>query len=137
MAMPTSAWARAGASLMPSPTMATRLPFRLQAADLRRLLTGAHAGDDAVDADGAPTASALRWLSPVSMRTSRPSSLRRRTASTEPGLIVSAIASTPAGAAVDARRRRAWRRRRPSLGRALRRSRFESSLAAARSRPRE
>ena len=51
IAMPTSAWASAGASLMPSPTIATRLPSSLQLLDLLGLVLGQHLGQDAVDAD--------------------------------------------------------------------------------------
>ena len=51
MAMPTSARARAGASLMPSPTMATRRPCRAAARGRRSSLwLGQHAGDDLVHA---------------------------------------------------------------------------------------
>ena len=50
MAMPTSAWARAGASLMPSPTMPTFLPFFLDLLDLGGFLFRPHFGEDLVDA---------------------------------------------------------------------------------------
>ena len=49
MAMPMSARVSAGASLMPSPTMAT-LPRALQAADLALLAVGQHARDHLVHA---------------------------------------------------------------------------------------
>ena len=51
MAMPTSAWASAGASLTPSPTIATRRPWPLQLGDLGGLVAGQHLGDDLVDAE--------------------------------------------------------------------------------------
>ena len=51
MAMPRSAWARAGASLIPSPTMATVLPLRLQRRDLRGLLLGQHLRQDVLRRD--------------------------------------------------------------------------------------
>ena len=47
IAEPTSAWARAGASLMPSPTMPTDLAVGLQAPDLGGLVLGHDLGDDA------------------------------------------------------------------------------------------
>ncbi len=52
MAMPTSAWARAGASLMPSPTMPTaeRPLLALQRLDLGGLFAGQHLGHDPADA---------------------------------------------------------------------------------------
>ncbi len=45
IAMPTSACASAGASLMPSPAIATTRPLGLQALHLRELLLGQHVGD--------------------------------------------------------------------------------------------
>src|SRR5712691_1306366 len=51
IAIPTSAWARAGASLTPSPTIATLRPLRLQLGDLRRLVPREHLGDHLVDSD--------------------------------------------------------------------------------------
>ena len=51
MARPRSAWASAGASLTPSPTMATTRPSRLQAADDLGLAGGQDVGDDLADAD--------------------------------------------------------------------------------------
>ena len=57
MAMPMSAALIAGASLTPSPVMATTSPFLLQRLDEQHLVLGRHAADDAdvVDARaGAP-----------------------------------------------------------------------------------
>ena len=51
MAMPTSAWASAGASLMPSPAIATIRALGLQAPDHLVLVLGQHLGVDLVDAD--------------------------------------------------------------------------------------
>ena len=51
MAIPTSAWARAGASLIPSPTMPTRLPFGLELFHLAGLGLRQDLGQDAVDTD--------------------------------------------------------------------------------------
>ena len=50
IAMPRSAWASAGASLTPSPTIATRLPAACSSATLAALSAGQHLGDDGVDA---------------------------------------------------------------------------------------
>ena len=47
IAMPTSAWARAGASLMPSPTMATQPAVGLQRRTSRRLAVRQHLGEHA------------------------------------------------------------------------------------------
>ena len=44
MAMPTSARVRAGASFTPSPTIATRLPWRLQLGHLLFLVLRQHFG---------------------------------------------------------------------------------------------
>lgn len=45
IATPRSAWARAGVSLTPSPTMAIVLPRQLQLGDLRRFVPGQDFGD--------------------------------------------------------------------------------------------
>ena len=50
MATPTSAWARAGASLVPSPIMATSLPRGLLLADVGQLGLGRGLGDEVVHA---------------------------------------------------------------------------------------
>ena len=49
-AMPTSAWASAGASLMPSPTIATTCAAPLQPGDLVALAGRQHPGHHLVDA---------------------------------------------------------------------------------------
>ena len=51
MAMPRSAWASAGASLMPSPTMATTWPAACRSATRCGLVGGQHLGHHVVDAD--------------------------------------------------------------------------------------
>ena len=56
MATPTSAWASAGASLVPSPVMATSLPFACSLADEAHLRLGRRLGEEVVDARLAP-----RW----------------------------------------------------------------------------
>src|SRR5438477_161978 len=48
---PRSTWARAGASLTPSPVIATTRPSAWRLADHVRLLGWQHLGDDLVDAD--------------------------------------------------------------------------------------
>ena len=53
MAMPTSAAARAGASLTPSPAMATTRPSACRAGDDVALVVGQHLGLDPVDAQAA------------------------------------------------------------------------------------
>ena len=50
MATPTSACASAGASFVPSPVMATRLPFGLLSADQRELVLRRRLGQEVVDA---------------------------------------------------------------------------------------
>ena len=50
MATPTSAWASAGASLVPSPVMATRLPPACSASDAGHLVLGRGLGEEVVDA---------------------------------------------------------------------------------------
>src|SRR5438093_34970 len=94
-AIPTSLWARAGASLMPSPTIATTLPCFW-----RSLITSAFcAGRTSAITSSTPTcramASAVRRLSPVSITTSMPMAFSARTASTECSFSVSATAITP------------------------------------------
>ena len=50
IATPTSACASAGASLVPSPVIATSLPAGLLAADQRHLVFGRRLGEEVVDA---------------------------------------------------------------------------------------
>ena len=73
MAMPRSACASAGASLMPSPTIATTWPCGLQRGDVGGLLGGQDLGEDVVDADLGGDGAAVAALSPVSIQTSSPS----------------------------------------------------------------
>ena len=96
MAMPTSACASAGASLMPSPAIATRAPLGLQALDHRRLLLGQHVGFDVVDADGARHGLGGVRLSPVSITTRSPSACSALIASAVVALIGSATPTSPA-----------------------------------------
>ena len=70
MAMPTSAWASAGASLMPSPTIATTAALGLELLDRRRPSARAAPRRRPRRCRGSPaTASAVVRLSPVSMTT--------------------------------------------------------------------
>ena len=72
MAMPTSAAASAGASLTPSPAIATLAPPALQLLDQLVLALGRHVGADFVDARASSaTAFAVRSLSPVAMTISQ------------------------------------------------------------------
>src|SRR6266487_3250773 len=95
MAIPRSAWTSAGASLTPSPTIATVLPWACR----RAISPTLSAGMTSASARSMPTlaaiAAAVVWLSPVSMATSRPMACSRATCSAAPGLSVSATASTP------------------------------------------
>ena len=95
MAMPISALVRAGASLMPSPTMAT-FP---RCCSLRITLSFPSGRTPAITAStpaSFPMAPAVRSLSPVSMTTSIPMFCSCRTASAESSLITSATAMIPA-----------------------------------------
>src|SRR6266508_1592436 len=95
MAIPRAAWTSAGASLTPSPTIATVLPWACR----RAISPTLSAGMTSASARSMPTlaaiAAAVVWLSPVSMATSRPMACSRATCSAAPGLSVSATASTP------------------------------------------
>jgi len=103
MAMPTSAWASAGASLMPSPTIATswRDPFPACSRSCNRFTSAAlSAGSTSASTRSIPTcpamASAVCRLSPVIITTSRPSLRRSAIASRDSGFTVSATATRPA-----------------------------------------
>src|SRR6266540_834261 len=90
MAIPRSAWTSAGASLTPSPTIATVLPWACR----RAISPTLSAGMTSASARSMPTlaaiAAAVVWLSPVSMATSRPMACSRATCSAAPGLSASA-----------------------------------------------
>ena len=103
MAMPTSARARAGASLMPSPAMATRWPCCCRRAARRSLSCGLTSPCTSSMPSSRATARAVVRPSPVAMITRTPSARRRSTASFEVGLIGSATASSPASAPSTAR----------------------------------
>mmetsp|Transcript_21806 Transcript_21806/g.64345 ORF Transcript_21806/g.64345 Transcript_21806/m.64345 type:complete len:201 (+) Transcript_21806:1037-1639(+) len=96
MATPTSAWARAGASLMPSPTMATRRPSSCSAATARALCLGSTSAWVRLSSTprSRATARAVRTLSPVRMLTRKPASRRALTTAAASGFKVSATATT-------------------------------------------
>ena len=94
MAMPVPARVRAGASLMPSPTMAT-LPFSLRARITLSLPSGRTPAITWSTPACRPMASAVRWLSPVSITTRMPMACSWRMASGLSSLMVSATAMTP------------------------------------------
>ena len=98
IATPRSARASAGASLMPSPTIATRRP----SAWSRSIVASLSAGSTSAItwSAGMPTwratASAVTRASPVSSHTSSPAARSSRTASADSALTGSAMAMTPA-----------------------------------------
>ena len=94
MAMPTSARVSAGASLMPSPTMAT-LPRALRRRISRSLPSGSTPAITSSTPACAPMALAVRALSPVSMTTRMPMFCSARMACGLSGLSTSATAMTP------------------------------------------
>src|SRR6266542_1968020 len=95
MAIPRSAWTSAGASLTPSPTIATVLPWACR----RAISPTLSAGMTSASARSMPTlaaiAAAVVAVSPNNIATSRPMACSRATCSAAPGLSVSATASTP------------------------------------------
>src|SRR3990167_3519211 len=95
-ARPMSAWARAGASLMPSPTIPTRLPSSWSRLTSLALSPGRTSARTRSIPTSRAIASAVRRLSPVIMMTSRPSRCSAATAAAELGLRVSATATSPA-----------------------------------------
>ncbi|OPY59774.1 MAG: hypothetical protein A4E57_04667 [Syntrophorhabdaceae bacterium PtaU1.Bin034] len=74
MAMPTCAWARAGASFMPSPAIATILPCSWSFFTMRAFLSGSTSAITSSSPSFLATASAVVRLSPVTMMTRIPSS---------------------------------------------------------------
>ena len=103
MAMPTSARASAGASLMPSPAIATRRPCACRRAIDIRFVLRLHFGDDFVDRQSCSRRpAAVAALSPVSMTRRRPSALSAASAAGVVSLIGSPTAMAPGQLAVDA-----------------------------------
>ncbi len=72
MATPTSAWARAGASLVPSPVMATRLPPACSALIRAILSSGVASARKSSTPASAAMAAAVSGLSPVIMMVRMP-----------------------------------------------------------------
>ena len=96
MAMPISALVRAGASLMPSPTMATLCPFSCQERTQASFSVGSTSDTASAISSSFRIASAVTLLSPVSMTTVRPISLNFRMAARLVSRTVSATAMIPA-----------------------------------------
>ena len=95
--MPTSARARAGASLMPSPIMATRCPCFLSSSIAVTLSSGIRSARTSSTPNSAATARAVASLSPVSITIRlTPVCFNFKRASRAPGRNVSAIKMTPA-----------------------------------------
>ena len=95
MAMPTSARARAGASLMPSPTIATFLPSACKARTCASLSCGNTSAMTVSRPSCLWMALAVCSLSPVIITTSRPICLKVSIAWALVGLMVSATAIKP------------------------------------------
>ena len=91
MAIPRSAWARAGASFTPSPTIATFFPALCSSAILLALSPGSTSAITACTPSWAAIRFAVASLSPVSMTTSTPASFNAATAAAEVGRGASAI----------------------------------------------
>ncbi len=108
IAMPTSAAARAGASLTPSPAMATTWPSACR----RRTTSAFCSGSTSATTSSRPreraTACAVTRLSPVSMITRSPSACSRRIASGVLGLIGSATPSRPTASSPTTRNITVW-----------------------------
>ncbi len=116
MARPRSAWARAAASLTPSPTMATTLPSACSRRDdVDLVLRAGPRRCTSVDADlGGDRAGDGRVVAGEQHRRQAERAAAARSASALVGLTASATTSTPAGRAVPAdERRRSARRSRP------------------------
>src|SRR5437867_11318293 len=92
---PTSACARAGASLMPSPTMAARRPSPCRRFTSKAFASGKTSASTRSMPTSLATAAAVRGLSPVIITTSRPMTLSADTASRACFFTVSATAMTP------------------------------------------
>ena len=103
IATPRSAAASAGASLMPSPTIATTLPRACSSSTTPALSPGstwARTRSGGIPTCAATARAVARW-SPVTSQASMPAASRARTASADSGLTGSAIAIRPDRRAVD------------------------------------
>ena len=98
IARPTSARARAGESLMPSPTMATRWPASCSSRTTRSLSAGSTSAMTCPTPTRRAMACAVSSLSPVSMTVRTPSASSAATASLPVGLSSSATAIVPMSA---------------------------------------
>ena len=96
IAIPTSADARAGASLIPSPTMATLVRLAWSALTAAALPSGRTSARTRSMPSVRAIASAVRRLSPVSITTCNPRRWSSATAAAEPTFGVSATAMTAA-----------------------------------------
>ena len=117
IAIPRSAAASAGASLIPSPTIATTWPAACSAATLAALSAGQDLGQDPLRRDADLRARPPRpWPGgrPVTSQASIPWASRARTASAASGLTGSAIDEQPDAPPRRRRRRRGSARRRPA-----------------------
>jgi hypothetical protein len=97
IAMPTVASASAGASLMPSPAIATILPRLCRSRITARFSAGNTSARTSSSPSERPTASAVVRLSPVSITMLMSCDLRERSASAVVALMRSATPSSPAG----------------------------------------
>ena len=95
MAMPTSACIRAGASLMPSPTIATRWPWAWRARTCSAFSPGNTWARTLSIPTAEATARAVRSWSPVIITGSSPTALIRAMASRASSLTGSAMATRP------------------------------------------
>ncbi len=95
MAMPTWACASAGASLMPSPAMATTRPAACRRFTCSAFSAGSTSATISVIPSARPTASAVARVSPVSMTIRTPSARRRASASAADALTGSAMPISP------------------------------------------
>ena len=89
MARPTLACARAGASLVPSPVMATILPSACSFLITAILSSGLHSATKPSTPASLAMVAAVRGLSPVHMMVLMPMARRRSNRSTMPGFTVS------------------------------------------------
>lgn len=96
MAIPTSAFASAGASLTPSPTITNRWPAARSRSITVVLSSGSRSARTSVTPTALPTARAVPAESPVIMMVRTPSSCRSATAWEDVGLISSASSTEPA-----------------------------------------
>ena len=110
MATPTSAWASAGASLVPSPLMATSLPLACSSRMSFILASGVASARKSSTPASAAMAAAVSGLSPVIITVRMP--MRRSSAkrSRMPPLTMSLRWMTPSSLPVRRRRRAACRR---------------------------